>query len=329
MNRTCIKVPKACEPCRRRKVKCSGELPCCQRCKDSTECVYRLKPRIRGRRSRYTSSPLERNSDEITDPDSGTVPPTNQRIDMDVYRSVAATNSTPQSAQNAQLFYGPSSNFAFVQQIHRNILVGPSGPHGPQSASDVQEGGPGLDLFMQRSIFFGTPSHHNTSCRSIDNDSATPVPIAEARGFLEHFKGTYLPTMGLLTPTAIEQLFLCVYSDTPDTSITPKRALCFAMLAIGALSTPLTSSAELLYHKAKREAVAHEEFVSLPMIQLSLLLADYQLNIGRPNAAYLHLGTACRKAFALGLHQVNSSGVSSAHAEERCNALWCLYFFEV
>jgi hypothetical protein len=265
----------------------------------------------------------------MTDPDNGTIPPTNQDIDMDVYRSVAATNSMPQSAQNSQLFYGPSSNFAFVQQIHRNILVGPRGPRGPQSASDVQEGGPGLDLFMQRSIFFGTPSHHNVSSRSTDNDCTPSVPIGEARGFLEHFKGTYLPTMGLLTSTAIEELFLCVYSDTPDTSITPKRALCFAMLAIGALSTPLTSTAELLYHKAKREAVVHDEFVSLPMIQLSILLADYQLNIGRPNAAYLHLGTACRKAFALGLHRATSSGVSSVHTEERCNALWCLYFFEV
>jgi hypothetical protein len=325
MSRSGSKIPKACEPCRRRKVKCSGELPYCQRCRDPIQCVYRLKPRIRGQQPRHPPSPREHNSDEITTPDTGTNAHTSQH--MDVYQSVAATNHTPQSAKNSQLFYGPSSNFAFIQQIHRNILVG---PYGPRPATDVQEGGPGLDMFMQRSIFFGTPSHDHVALTSMDSPPPPPpVHIEDAKRFLEQFKGTDLPVMGLFPSSTIDELFLCVYGEAPDVSVTPRRALCFAMLAIGALNTPLTSSAELLYHTAKKEAVVHEEFVSLPMIQLSILLADYQLNIGRPNAAYLHLGTACRKAFALGLHQIKNSANSNTDAQERCNTLWCLYFFEV
>lgn len=321
MNRSSTNISKACEACRRRKVKCSGELPC-QRCRDATECLYRLKPRKRARIPRPTVPPVEHNSREITEPNNVASAHTSQHLD--VYHSVAATNHTLQSARNSQLFYGPSSNFAFLQQIHRNILVG---PHGPRSASDVQEGGPGLDMFMQRSIFFGTSS--NISFIGMDDTFAPSVRIEEAKVFLERFKGSYLSIMALLSPSAIDGLFHSVYGEAPDTSITPRRALCFAILAIGALDTHLTDAAELLYHAAKKEAIAHEEYVSLPLIQLSILLADYQLNIGRPNAAYLHLGTACRKAFALGLHQNTTGAILNTDAQERCNTIWCLYFLEM
>lgn len=318
------KIPKACEPCRRRKLRCSGEVPCCQRCRNPIECIYRLKPRERGQNRRTSQSTR---GDELISHaalDHMETPPHSPY--PDVYHSVAATNDTPQSVHSSQLFYGPSSNFAFLQQIHRNILAG---PHGPRSASDVQEGGPGLDMFMQRSIFFGTPSNDIMPSKDSIERSSPAVSITEANFFLEQFRITCLPILGLPSATATENSFLSVYGDVPDPSPTPSRALIFAILAVGALSTPRTDQAELLYHMAKQEAIPYDEDVSLPMIQLSILLSNYQLNIGRPNAAYLHVGTACRKAFALGLHHGLVSAPCDAEGKDRCHTLWFLYFCEV
>lgn len=182
---------------------------------------------------------------------------------------------------------------------------------------------------MQRSIFFGTPSSNSISLSIYGRHCDLPVSRPDAARFAESFKRTYLPMMALLSPAAIDTLFLYVYGDTPDPSPTPRRAMSFAMLATGALDSPYTDLAELLYGQAKKEAIAYEEYVSLPMIQYSTLLADYQLNIGRPNAAYPHLGTACRKAFALGLHQGTVGTLSGYDAQQRGNTIWCFYFFEM
>lgn len=325
MNEAGGKTSKACEPCRRRKMKCSGELPCCQRCRNNpAQCVYRLKPRTRGKLNKSKNKLGQDDSVESTAPSSTSTPLNDPHLN--VYHSVAATNHTSQSVHSSQLFYGPSSNFAFLQQIHRNILAG---PHGPRSISEVQEGGPGLDMFMQRSIFFGTPSNDTIPFIGTGGHTSPPIGPAEAKKFLEQFKITYFPIMGLLSSSTIDTLYESVFGEAPDPSPSPSRAITFAALAIGALGTTRTDLAELIFQSARREAVAYEEYVSLPVIQLSILLADYQLTVGRPNAAYLHLGTACRKAFALGLHQCTVGAFSNVDAQERCRTLWCLYFFEV
>lgn len=41
------KNPKACEPCRRRKVRCNGQTPCNRCDRKPGDCVYRLRTRIR------------------------------------------------------------------------------------------------------------------------------------------------------------------------------------------------------------------------------------------------------------------------------------------
>ncbi|KAI4599596.1 hypothetical protein KJ359_001693 [Pestalotiopsis sp. 9143b] len=66
------------------------------------------------------------------------------------------------------------------------------------------------------------------------------------------------------------------------------------------------------------------------MIQLSLLLAEYQLSMGRPNSAYLHLGVAWRKAFALGLHTATTCALTGGNeCQARLTTLCCLEFYEI
>lgn len=58
--------------------------------------------------------------------------------------------------------------------------------------------------------------------------------------------------------------------------------------------------------------------------------AHYQAENARPNAAYLHMGTAVRKSVAAGLHKSMSSSGSHAQedTQERQTTFWSLYMWE-
>lgn len=58
--------------------------------------------------------------------------------------------------------------------------------------------------------------------------------------------------------------------------------------------------------------------------------ANYQNEQGRPNSAFLHLGTATRKALSAGLHKDVPHGDSQDQEtiEERRITFWSLYAFE-
>jgi len=245
-----------------------------------------------------------------------------------------ATHETPQSTDSPQLFYGPSSNFAFLQQLHRGIL-NKTARGRRRRGSDVEEGGPGLDMFLQRSIFFGTPQRVQ-----LDNVFPTgsvlkpQVDLSQAGLFLEMFKQAHSHIYPFLTHAELDVLQQQLQKDisiiTGEAPLPPqKRIMVLAMLAMGALSTPCTDQAEYLYALAKRDALFFSEAVTLSMIQHSVLLAGYQIHTGRPNSAYIHIGTASRNAFSMGLHR--DSPAREGHmgnAKERQATLWSLYFHE-
>ncbi|TDZ30785.1 putative transcriptional regulatory protein [Colletotrichum spinosum] len=341
-----MKIPKACEPCRRRKIKCSGEKPC-QHCDaNPSDCIYRLKPRVRlsakqartaaaaasagtgAEQNGPTPAPSGTPDDGAATAASGRSAEEHQQhvAQTEVYHSVAATHHAPKSTDSSQLYYGPSSNSAFLQQIHRGLL---SGQYSQTHGRDVQEGGPGLDMFMQRNIFFGMPLKVRMEpCQN----SICPVTLEQAAEFVEQFEKTHLPTVPFFTSAALDEMLPAFFgSAAADTAIQPQRRTVFiAAMALGALSTPHTEAAESLFIYAKKEAIVYEDAVTLPMIQYSMLLAHYQLSMGRPNSAYLHMGAACRKALAMGLHSGTTSAISrNDEVQARLITLWSLYFLEI
>ncbi|KAK1533300.1 C6 zinc finger domain-containing protein [Colletotrichum paranaense] len=332
------KIPKACEPCRRRKIKCSGHKPCRQCENKPSDCVYRLKPRVRlsSKRAAVTVANAE-TGHGVSTPGSNRVrrdEAASQRsaeelqqhvAQTEVYHSVAAAHHAPKSTDSSQLFYGPSSNSAFLQQIHRGLL---SGQYGQSHARDVQEGGPGLDMFMQRNIFFGMPLKINVEPAQ---PASCPVSLLQAEEFVLHFKTTHLSSLPFFTPPELDDMVPTLFNYTPETTFQPQRKTVFlAALALGALGTSQTDAAESLFIHAKKEAAIYEDSVTLPMIQFSILMAHYQLNMGRPNSAYLHSGIATRKALSMGLHAGTTSAISrKEEVQGRLVTLWSLYFLEI
>ncbi|KAH0430342.1 C6 zinc finger domain protein [Colletotrichum camelliae] len=335
--RSTVKIPKACEPCRRRKIKCSGDKPCQQCGNKPSDCIYRLKPRIRlsARHNRAAKDAVAGDGASAATPDHGPCDEAVSRrlaedhqqqvAQTEVYHSVAAAHHAPKSTDSSRLYYGPSSNSAFLQQIHRGLL---SGQYGQNHGRDVQEGGPGLDMFMQRNIFFGMPLKVNVEPTQ---PVSCPIPIEQARDFMQQFKITHLSTLPFFTDSQLEETLNSLYEPGPESDVQPQRkAVLLAALALGALGTPQTDVAESLFIHAKKEAVIYEDSVTLPMIQYSMLLAHYQLNMGRPNSAYLHMGVASRKALAMGLHVGTTSSVSCPdEIQARLITVWSLYFLEI
>ncbi|KPA36176.1 c6 zinc finger protein [Fusarium langsethiae] len=221
---------------------------------------------------------------------------------------------------SSQLFYGPSSYFAFLQQIHRGVL--PVIGHGQSEGGEARSG---LDTFMQRSIFFGTPSRISPEALRSESVQLAPVSREMAHEFLQLFKTTTYHRLPFYTMSELDGLLESLYSPQRARNIPPQTKASFlAILAIGALSTPQTDIAETLFMDARREAVILDDAVTLKTLQLSLLFADYQVNMGRPNSTYLHLGVACRKAFALGL----STKLDSLTFQNHQTTIWSLYFYE-
>ncbi|KAK8057429.1 hypothetical protein PG996_011366 [Apiospora saccharicola] len=240
---------------------------------------------------------------------------------------VTETHLAPTNFDSSQLFYGPSSNFAFLQQVHRGILSKVSHSQ-PQYGRHRGRDRSGLDTFMQRSLFFGTPSRVDIEAIRSPRVQLQQISFDRAKEFLENFKVSSYSRMAFYSIPELDDLLRQLYHA--DDLIPPQTKACFlAMLAIGALWSEHTDLAETLYIQAKREAVVFDDAVTLQMLQFSLLMSDYQINMGRPNSTYLHLGVACRKAFALGLHKDgpslrNGEGILAKHR----NTLWLLYFYE-
>lgn len=253
-----------------------------------------------------------------------------------VYQSVAAANAPGRECtENSRLFYGPASAFAFQQQVHRGIISS-SGPRRKRAQQDpeVQEGGASLDLFLQRSFFFGTASRVDTSSLLRPANSLFPdVSLEQATVFLGKFKAWTARILPFFTDAELDRMLHDLYSGGSDEQNPGRpsqtKALTLAVLALGALCTPHTNVAEMLLAKAKYEAVLFDDTVSLQMIQFSLLLAEYHTGMGRPNLVYLCVGTACRKAFALGLHREAANCLTRHEDLQKYRTtLWCLYSLE-
>ncbi|KAI1264454.1 hypothetical protein F5Y18DRAFT_82065 [Xylariaceae sp. FL1019] len=239
----------------------------------------------------------------------------------------------------SRLFYGPSSSFAFSQQVYRILWQRAMQKTGGQATArlcndsdPVQDAGPGLTMFKQRSIFFGIPSR---------TDQILPVgmqvmlhdriSLDQAIHLLELFNATVQFTLPLFSLNELLDMLHAVYNVDANEAVTlQSRCTITASMAIGALHTPQTDLAESLFLQAKQESVTCNEEASLTMIHFTLLLATYQNHMGRPHSAYLHTGAASRKMFALGL---NNYGFSKSDNQTQMihkhrGMVWCVYYHE-
>ncbi|KAF5555959.1 hypothetical protein FNAPI_5937 [Fusarium napiforme] len=349
MNTTKWRISKACQECRAKKIKCNGETPCQNCSMRNLSCVYREKARNRTRKVKPRTAAYETimshdamESTSLEPSDEGTVPPTPNADDtasvgptgsvMDserslTHNSVAATHRASPSCF-LQLYYGPSSNFALLNSIYHQIAgTCPNDP--PSRSGTVEEVGPGLDLFSHRRLFFGDLADNQRPSSIPDDCSAMLIDPDTAHRLLERYLLTYWHGLPIMSKDHYRRRLSALYQppgifdyDAPETII--------IMLAVGlgASMTGEEAIADFLFQKTKQGVAKLDEVVNMQMLTQSH--AHFQSERARPNSGFLHVGTACRKAVAAGLHKDGCSrpGYTEDDTNQRRITFWSLFFWE-
>ncbi|KAB8264651.1 hypothetical protein BDV32DRAFT_145328 [Aspergillus pseudonomiae] len=326
------RISKACQECRKRKIKCNGSNPCKTCHLRNTPCVYRDV--IRQRKKKHQ---LNRDSDSIESEvtarsgygagqrSPGLPPRRNPSNNYTINNSVSATHVESPSCK-VQLYYGSTSHFAIMHEIYRGLVSsqtpGLETPHG-----EVEEARASLDMFSFRRIFFGTPDEPK---ESINGRGSMDMPVMFlprelANVFLRRFLSTLYTLVPFRSKESLEQQLENLYNPVPGArSETWGQCMLLLALAIGALGTEHYRWGDVLYDRVKATCGPLDDIVNLQTH------AHYQSEQGRPNSSFLHLGAASRKALSAGLHKEapNQGGESTDNVQERRLTFWALYFYE-
>lgn len=306
------RISKACQECRRRKIRCDGGEPC-QHCKQrKSECEYRGFVRQRKRKHELLAknedtAGVAASTDDERSPafrdralpvhhkDSMSRPGPSNRAsaaaagninngssssggkDGLIDYSVAATHVASPSCI-IQLYYGLTSNFSLMQLMYRQLVEGlGDGQANPllSRRDEVEEVGAGLDLFSLRRLFFGDLAGNQDMSLSNMNGSSSLFFIhpSAASKYLER----YLSTIYYLLPWQPKERYRkkvnALYQDGQGMSLeSPEATIILLMLACGAAMVGDTERGEFLFRKAKANAAGFDELVNLQAIQVPLLM---------------------------------------------------------
>ncbi|KAL4804141.1 fungal-specific transcription factor domain-containing protein [Aspergillus unguis] len=331
------RIPKACQECRRRKIKCNGDNPCKTCSLRRTPCLYRDITRQRKKRQPTSQSRNSIAGDGSISNGSSRAESMQSHQDrqeppINFNNSVSATHMTSPS-NKVQLYYGSTSHFALIHEIYRDLTAKPGhleeAPHGR-----VEEAGAGLDMLSFRTIFFGIPAdQQKDSIRA--GSGADPHIMFLSHDLARRFLDSFLASLYGLLPVWPSELFYRrlgqLYSSRPSPSMDRYQRVLMMALALGAVVTEHHAWGDVLYERVKASCNFFDETINLQTVQLFMFMAHFENEIGRPNSCYLHLGNAARKAISAGLHKeppANSEEPSDV-IEERRRTFWYLYFYEI
>ncbi|EAU32707.1 conserved hypothetical protein [Aspergillus terreus NIH2624] len=289
---------KACQECRKRKIKCNGINPCktCQL--RNTPCVYRDWIRHRKKKHQEKSESEEFSPNGATRAEYGVrasspgfVQPSssagrrNPNVNYTT-NSVSATDTTSSSSE-IQLYYGSTSHFALMHEIYRDLVSNP-GNYSKAPQAEVEEASAGIDMFSFRRIFFGTPVGPHDALKSL-NATDVPVmflPYELARLFLERFLSTLLHLVPFRSKDSYRRELEQLYHRAPGASSdTWSRCMLLMAMAMGSLGTEHYSWGDVLFERVKTTAALSDDVVNLRTVQISLLMISLtQLLRGRPRS---------------------------------------------
>lgn len=313
--------------CRRRKQRCDGLTPCNVCSRRGSHCRYRsflrnraTKALLAQRRNQKRSSQAatsgsddteaqntpEQRESESPDNGNGIIP-----LRECIFNSVRATYAAPESPSSLlQLYYGPSSNFSFLQHIHSHLKE----RRASQTVSDDNDGNAGIDKFKYKGIVFGSVANKGSA--------ASPVFLRYelAKSFIQNFLSATHHFFPLLDPDRLCFTFERLYgSRQKQDPIEPlEKAAVIIAMAMGAISTREEEWRERLLAQARTEAESVRYHVNVRAVQIAMLMAHCEFTTGHPNLAYLSLGNAVTKAFAAGIHK-------KGRGSERPEANWTMW----
>ncbi|KAL6869399.1 hypothetical protein ACO1O0_000724 [Amphichorda felina] len=241
--------------------------------------------------------------------------------------SVAATHRASPSCL-LQLYYGPSSMFPIMHSIYHHIEG--TRPNSP-SRQGVEEIGPGLDLFSHRRLFFGHLAENQPSRPKLDDYAAVFLDMSTAGKFLEKYLETYWHSFRAISKDEHRRQLSALLRPPALLDVdSAENIISLIAMATGAYMLGDDAISDFLYQRAKQGAAKLDEAVNIQMVQVYLMMGQLQLERAYPNSAFLHIGTAVRRAIAAGLHKDASGRAADGQREidQRRITFWALQFWE-
>ncbi|KAI5782946.1 fungal-specific transcription factor domain-containing protein [Pyronema domesticum] len=361
-----LRTSKACEECRKRKIKCNGQssITCDYCATKGLVCVYRSQARTRRRPNILMRTPAVPHSScsgsggDSTAAD-GLGDAAKSPLEGSVYAGVSATYAVDSPSRTLQLYYGPSSNFPMIQHINERLpKPDESDDESSREASSIEPLDKGLDRFQYGPIYFSKYSDQQEFSYpggvdgvGVNESRANQASLESSLMFLTYeqaseFLGKFLQTlqkhMPFIQPDAAQDMLNAMFGKHPDVNSQYRdldigeRGIMLAILAIGATLTDHSMTwGETLYQKARKLSDELDDVVNVHVCQLGLLLGHYNSICGKPNSVYLLVGAAMRKALAAGLHKEaltkgrRQESIDHYLAQERRFTFWSIYIFEV
>ncbi|KAL4799194.1 fungal-specific transcription factor domain-containing protein [Aspergillus venezuelensis] len=329
-----FRIPKACQECRQRKIKCNGENPCktCQLRR--APCVYREVIRQRKKKDHGQRSTEEgAMADAPSRPDPLQSHREEPSLSFDNNVAVSATHMTS-SSNKIQLYYGSTSHFALAQEIYRDLTSHPSrqDDHGPHPRGRVEEAGAGLDMLSLNTIFFGIPTDRLKDPHrgpNVTDPNVLFLSYELANNFLQSFLSTLYNLLPVWPGEVFHRRLGELYGSRPPPRTDINQYVLLMAMALGALVTQHHAWGDVLYERVKSLCNSFDDTVNIQTVQLFLFMAHFQNEVGRPNSCYLHLGSATRRAIAAGLHKESPHDSGNTEVmQERRRTFWYLYFYE-
>ncbi|PTB66113.1 hypothetical protein BBK36DRAFT_1168740 [Trichoderma citrinoviride] len=320
-------MPKACEECRLRKIRCEGGTPCCRCLKRNMQCVYRFKVRNRLKRSRMKPRPLSEETNHVTSSESRGNRSHQSEVESNHGFHVHSIAALPLPSYSFQLHYGPSSNFSIMHLVYSQ-MCGAQKPLGRDE--EVAQVGPGLEHFDYQYLFFGDLAD-STNFMPSAGVYFTALPSEElSKELLERYLSTYWHMLPIVTKDLFRQRLSQMYSSPglcPFDSL--ESMVILAAIAVGASMKGEENIAKDLFNGVKINAKRANEHVNIQSIHLELMLAQFRIERSKPHSGFMHTGNAARKAIAAGLHRGVNVRNKPEDAAQRRLAFWCTYVWEV
>jgi hypothetical protein len=241
----------ACEECRKHKKRCCGGTPCTNCSHRRYQCLYRLKARPKRRRGssaghHHTFNPSR-----------------------EICAGVRATHKVSLS-RTLELYYGSSSNFAFLQQLYRRLAS--TLDEVPENRREVQDSNDGLDTFQYRSVCFGS------QLNDLDKADFDYLPAELAETFLNGYFTVIYPLFPTPSKEVLQKAASQFLLADNHTLMDPlDRAIIQAVLAIGAIFARENAWSQALFEAAQRDGNPFHQVINTQAVQLQMLLISLRL----------------------------------------------------
>ncbi|KAJ5793897.1 hypothetical protein N7457_000496 [Penicillium paradoxum] len=353
------RVPRACESCRQRKTKCSGDTPVCRQCRElRATCNYpqgwREKTKkaggvVESRAADRIKSLLDKHGPEVdySSHNSRSHSGTPQDEVMDNYEpsspssigSLEAIDRVEEDLNRSEHaratgYMGKNSEITWMQRLQREAEQRAQGLPGSLE--------PGQDLKTDNALSLHAVNYHLD-----DLDISVPGPVQlysmPPREVADHMFEAYLTTVHPFYPIINKPLFSAQYRTFFDSAARPGDkwlAILNMIFAIGAkhghlIDAPWAGNEKdhLMYLTRARILSMNGDVLfshpDLQQVQVEALIAFYLLASDQINRAWRISALAVRSAIALGINMKSSSPTTPDLSKEaRYRVWWCLYNFE-